>query len=375
LLDDLVGELTVGETYFFRDPARFDFIRQTVLPELRSRPGRAVRAWSAGCATGEEAYSLAMLFEQEGLRDCYWLLATDLSRPALERARQARYTRWSLRGRTTALPYLTQQGELYVVDERVRRQVIFEQLNLAGDSYPSPATGTWELDLVLCCNVLIYLDEATVQRVAEGLFGALAPGGWLITAACDPPLAEKAPFVPVVGDAGVFYRRPDIGRGVTRAPRVPTAITRETRSEERPAPKATLTPPFRAQESVAGPVLLEPGGWCNGSPGCRPERPSSLDDDGGRNPGRDIRALARHDIAAAERACAAAVAAQPLSIELHHLHAVLLMGLGRDDGAARALGRVVYLDRSLAAAHFALRTRRWRRQRRTSRPWPSRCCP
>ena len=69
VLDDLVSELTVGETYFFRDPAQLEFIRRTILPELRSQPGRAIRAWSSGCASGEEAYSLAILFEQEGFAD------------------------------------------------------------------------------------------------------------------------------------------------------------------------------------------------------------------------------------------------------------------------------------------------------------------
>src|SRR5262249_41790579 len=86
--DDLVVELTIGETSFFREPAQFEFIRREVLPEIRLRRGdaHAIRAWSAGCASGEEAYSLAMLFEHEGVSDSSRLLATDISRQALARA-------------------------------------------------------------------------------------------------------------------------------------------------------------------------------------------------------------------------------------------------------------------------------------------------
>src|SRR5262249_46874019 len=90
LFDDLVVELTVGETYFYREPSQFEFIRREVLPGLRAVRDEAdpARVWSAGCASGEEAYSLAMLFEDEGLGGRVRLLATDVSRPALARARR-----------------------------------------------------------------------------------------------------------------------------------------------------------------------------------------------------------------------------------------------------------------------------------------------
>ena len=86
-LDDLISEVTIGETYFFREPAQFEFIRRTVLPHLERRcsPQHAIRAWSAGCASGEEAYSLAILFAQTGWAERSYLLATDVSRAALAR--------------------------------------------------------------------------------------------------------------------------------------------------------------------------------------------------------------------------------------------------------------------------------------------------
>jgi chemotaxis protein methyltransferase CheR len=319
-LDDLIDELTIGETYFFRDPAQFDFIRSTVLPPLRDQPGRVVRAWSAGCASGEEAYSLAIVFEQEGLRDRYDLLATDVARAALARARLGIYTRWSLRGGSAPLPYLSPRSDGYAVDDRLSSRVTFAYLNLARDCYPSPATGTWELDLILCRNVLIYLDEETVREVAGRFFRALAPGGWLITAASDPPLQDRAPFAITVSDAGVFYRRPapPSVRGSAWDRTAREALPRKTQEQAEPARQC-------------GPRQ---------SPGPREEDA--------------VRALAGQDLEQAERFCADAAARHPLSVELHYLHAVHLMALGRDDEAVRALRRVVYLDRGLAVGHFTL---------------------
>lgn len=323
-LDDLVGELTVGETYFFREPDQFDFVRRAVLPDLRQRrpPGHTFRAWSSGCATGEEAYSLAILFEEEGLGDQVHLLGTDISRTALGRAQQGVYPDWSLRGPGAGrvAPYLHRQGKRHVLAEKIRRRVVLEYLNLAQDVYPSFASDTWGMDLILCRNVLIYLDSQTVARVAGRLFQALAPGGWLLTASSDPPLQDMAPFATVVSEAGVFYRRPG------EAPE-------EVRKVREAAPGLSVP--------QVSPCTLLPS---------RTRRSEGGNEDAAQR----IRALARENVAEAEGVCAAAVADQPLAVELRYLHAVLLMDLGRKDEAVQALRRVLYLDRSLAVAYFTL---------------------
>ena len=91
--------------------------------------------------------------------------------------------------------------------DKIRRRVVFEYLNLALDFYPSFAAGVWGMNLIMCRNVLIYFDRETIRGVARRLYDSLAPGGWLFTAASDPPLAQDAPFETVGTDAGVFYRR------------------------------------------------------------------------------------------------------------------------------------------------------------------------
>lgn len=171
-LDDLVTELTVGETYFFREPGHYEFLRREVLPDIRRRrgSGHTLRAWSAGCSTGEEAYSLAIVLEEEGLSEQAYLLGTDISRRALRAARLARYRRWSFRGAddTVLGTYFRrisdtelERRDQFELAARFRRRVHFEYLNLALDTYPSLGTGTWGMDIIFCRNVLIYFDPHT----------------------------------------------------------------------------------------------------------------------------------------------------------------------------------------------------------------------
>ena len=328
-LDDLVVELTVGETYFFREPAQFEFLRREVLPALRRRceMGHIIRSWSAGCASGEEAYSVAILLEQEGLADQAHVLATDISRAGLTRAHQARYSEWSLRGegRLAVMPYLTRAGAHYRLDDSIRRRVTFEYLNLALDAYPSLATGTWGMDVILCRNVLIYLDRETIRRVARRLAASLADGGWLLTAASDPPLAEDAPLEAVVSERGVFYRKVQPGHAVWYTP-------------------------------FAAPVFDEPVEVIPEAPAESAKPSSPADARGAEDPIAAIRALANSDPVKAIESCAAAIGRDRLSTELHYLHAILLLEQGRDEEAIQAVRRVLYLDRSLALAHFTLGT-------------------
>ena len=396
--DALIGELTVGETYFFREPAQFEFIRAEVLPEIRRRrgPESVIRAWSAACASGEEAYSLAILFDQEGLGDRAKILATDVSRPALARAQLAAYTNWSLRGEgaSAAKLYLTRYGDRHVLDDKIRRRVVLEHLNLAQDIYPSAATNTEGMDLILCRNVLIYLDPETVRKAASRLFESLAPGGWLFTASADPPLRVDLPMEAVVTGAGVFYRR---ALGERQG-------DKETRRQgEEPIILSLYPPVADAPGSPRSCMLLEPDRGtlvadARGSAGpvadARGSAGPVADAKGSAGPVADargsdqaltearaalgcgdyaraaaltselltdiptallhVRALANLDSGRAEGACTAAVERQPLSTELHYLHAVLLLDLGRDQEATAALRRVLYLDRSLAIAHFTL---------------------
>jgi chemotaxis protein methyltransferase CheR len=166
--EDLAAELTVGETYFFRDPAQLDFVRREALPDIRRRTGdgHPLRVWSAGCASGEEAYSLAILLDEAG--DDAPVFASDLSRASLAKARAAVYGPWSLRGVDAAVVrrHFRPRDGRHVLDERIRRRVSFMPLNLAADGYPSLA-GPWGMDLILCRNVLMYFHPEAVKHTAR----------------------------------------------------------------------------------------------------------------------------------------------------------------------------------------------------------------
>ncbi len=367
-LDDLIVELTVGETYFFREPAQFEQIRGTIFPEIRRRRGVAhtLRIWSAGCASGEEPYSLAILCDQEGLGPLAHILATDISSDALAKAREGSYRKWSLRGESMAAAkdFLTLQDDRYQLHARICKQVQFEFLNLALDVYPSHVTGTMNMDLILCRNVLIYLGTKAIGDVARRLYDSLADGGWLITASGDPPLDDYANFETVVTNSGLFYRRPLIEKDVKETlPRIGQNLP-STISPERSSPRSTMKSPVRQANPALGSRLpevtlrvdalaeaarlLEQGYYGRAAEVTEPwltEVEACV---------LHVKAVANIDTRRAVQKGEEAAKLHPLSPELHYLHAVLLLEVNQDTEAADAARRAIFLDRRLAIAHFTL---------------------
>jgi len=352
-LDDLVGELTVGETYFFREPEQFSLIRREILPEIRHRRGdtHVVRCWSAGCASGEEAFSLAMVLADEGLlRDRARVYATDISRRALAKARAATYGEWSLRdsGAGRARAYLERRGDSYELSPEIRASVAVQYGNLALDEYPSFASGLWGMDLVLCRNVLIYLDSAIIPVVARRLFASLADGGWIITGPSDPLLTGCAPFESLMTEAGIVYRRPPTPDRIQSLSHAAGATPSAGPLRGSGEPNDGEVKPDTSTIVATARAALSEGDYRRAV-----QLTSALRADPAATLVR-IRALANIDTRAAEVECERALARHPLNPELHYLRAALLIDQGRDGDAVEALRRVLYLDRSIAAAQYAL---------------------
>ncbi len=333
----LLEEITVGETYFFREPEHFEFVRHQVLPGIFAErgPQPALRVWSAGCASGEELYSIAIVLQQHGLLSRASLLGTDISRQALARAREGLYRSWSLRGvnpSALASHFIVEPGGFRVHDE-LRESVRFEKLNLAQRLFPSPVNGTASLDLIFCRNVFIYLNAETIRHVCEGFLRALAPGGYLLLGSSDPLLSD-AGFELVTTSGGIVYRKPaerDADAGFRSW--VPPRPSNSKQSAAPAAPRPQLRP---VPNEPAAPT------------GSSPSQATNLR-------AQEIRELAnRSGAALAERSCMQALEHSPLSVELHYLHGVLLLELADYEGAASALRRALYLDPDLAIAHFTL---------------------
>lgn len=184
----LIDEVTIQETSFFRDRRQLDAIAWQLLLERALAAGSAeIRVWSAACATGEEAYTLALCAAEAfaPAEPPVRILGTDISNRALAAARAGVYRARSLRGVEPALRsrYLEAARGGLGVGERVRQLVRFAPHNLARD--PIPPLGEAAFDLIVCRNVLIYFDNETVERVIDGLEGALRPGGMLILGSAD----------------------------------------------------------------------------------------------------------------------------------------------------------------------------------------------
>ena len=355
----LIAEVTVGETYFFRDPPVFAALRGQLLPALLALrgPGARLRAWSAGCSSGEEAWTLAILFEELGLAGSH-VLGTDISILALARARRAVYRQWSLRSPDSgrALPFLRREDELFAVDDKLRKRVTFAWLNLLGGDYPSLANGTAGLDLILCRNVLIYLHEAACREVAERLYASLAEGGILLTGPSDPPLAGYAPLQQARTAQGVHYYR-----------RAGTAPQRKPATERHRAPA-----PAERHRAPAGPAPLRQSAAPAHAPLPTLEAAFAAGDYAAvlertrRDPAPQalalrIQALANLGrLAEAERAAGDAAARHPLSVELHYLRAAAAHARGNARTARSAAERALYLDRSLAVVHFLLGLIAWK---------------
>lgn len=181
-LDRLVRSFTSPVTAMFRDPGLYSALRELVVPVLRGLP--YMRVWIAGCSTGEEAYSLAILLEEEGLYARSRIYATDVNASALERARQGVFPLHVMRGYTRN--YLRAGGKAdfssyYATDEHhaalaagLRRNVVFARHDLTRDR------SFHEFHLVLCRNVMIYFNDALRERVAALLGECVIPGGYLV---------------------------------------------------------------------------------------------------------------------------------------------------------------------------------------------------
>ncbi|MBP1183413.1 protein-glutamate O-methyltransferase CheR [Methylobacterium sp. PvR107] len=358
----LEAEITVGETFFFRYAEQFQAMRETILPALiEARASeRSLRIWSAGCSTGAEPYSLAILVrELLGEALPAWrvaILGTDISTEALATARAAEYGRWALRTtppedrlryftRLPPAPGIRREGG-YALRPEFRALVRFERGNLLTLAEPGTPQGE-AFDLILCRNVLIYFDARTVSAVVRGLSCRLRDDGWLLLGHAEPSPAFAAFLAPVSMPGTVAYRRLVEALPPPSAP-VPILV------EELAVPKGRA---HATQYDAAEPALEEaPSAIHDRAPAgeapraADPREETAFPDDIDR-----IRALAdAGETGAAWRALRAALDQDPTAPALRFYEGLLARTLGRDAEAERALRAALYLDRAFVMAHYHL---------------------
>ena len=175
----MLNLLTTNVTQFFREPWQFHYLIDVVFPQLLTKRDKTVRCWSAGCATGEEAYTLGMLFLEHFPRD--WtvkVLASDVCTASLQYGSEGVYTREQVQDVPKALldKYFTRQGQDYRVNEDLRRMVFFKKVNLFDTKSLPPRV---ILDFVFCRNVFIYFTKETQKNAVDLFCKHLTPGGHL----------------------------------------------------------------------------------------------------------------------------------------------------------------------------------------------------
>ena len=211
-LDAAIEVLATNETYFFREPLQLEAFSEELVPRLYERCQRArrLRLWSAGCSTGEEAYTLAMLLREAGRFDGWdvQVYGTDISQRVLAVARRAEYGPSALRATSRELlsRYFEPAGAKQRVRDEIRAWVSFGQLNLLSDEARKLVP---RMDAVFCRNVLIYFDVAARKRVLASIYDRLFEGGYLLLGHSENLITLTADFELVHLTKDLVYRRPE----------------------------------------------------------------------------------------------------------------------------------------------------------------------
>jgi chemotaxis protein methyltransferase CheR len=247
---ELSGRLTTGESFFFRDKGLFESLRTEILPDLLRRNGdrRSLRIWSAGCSSGEEVYSIAILLEETLPRDWnYSLLGVDLNPEAIRKAERGLYRSWSFRGTDPRLlnRYFTESGDEREVLSSLRAKVSFRQGNLIADPFPDRESGIERMDLVLCRNVFIYFRPDATARVVRKMADVLNEGGYLLTGHAELIGASLPPsLAPELFSHSMAYRKRPVPMGAGGS-----AISRAAEPFRSYFPGSFSAPPSLASKS------------------------------------------------------------------------------------------------------------------------------
>jgi chemotaxis protein methyltransferase CheR len=220
LSQKVVEALLNNETYFFRDRAPFDLLQRIALPELAQRreKSKRLRIWSCGCSTGQEAYSLAMLFVEEPQKWLGWtidILGTDVSTSAIDRARRGIYSQFEVQrglGIQQTIKWFEETADGWRAIEDVRKPVRFQEHNLLE---PPPHPGGF--DIVLCRNVMLYLSPDKKTLAFDRLAASMAEDGWLMLGAGETVIGQTNKLGADVNARGLYRLVGDGSRVEKRA--------------------------------------------------------------------------------------------------------------------------------------------------------------
>ncbi len=210
--------LTVGETYFFREKEVFEILKNKLIPEIlrqRQKKNKTLRIWSAGCCSGEEPYSIAILLMRLIPDIKSWnisIIGTDINPVALKKAEEGIYTKWSFRENSDWIidKYFNKlENDRFEIIPEIKSMVKFSHLNLIEDIFPSVQNGTNDIDFLFCRNVLMYFTHETAHKIIKRFKKSVKTEGWLILSSVEANLIRNNFFHPVIISGKSFYiKRP-----------------------------------------------------------------------------------------------------------------------------------------------------------------------
>jgi chemotaxis protein methyltransferase CheR len=338
--DILVAELTIGETHFFRHQEQFDALRDMILPELieRNRQTRRLRIWSAGCATGPEVYSIAMLLRRDLAHSIEgWdvsLLGTDINREFLARANDGVYDDWAFRSCPDYIKSscFVSEGRNWKIKPEYREGVSFQYHNLVKHPFPSLLHNLSSFDLILCRNVMIYFGTDLIRRLLSQFERSLVPGGWLLVGHAEPNVELFGSFRTINVPGATIYQK----SGPQEQAGTSIEVGDGSDTHVRPSALDNVIWRFTPPEPVVASGL---------DAAVEPVPPQSS----------DIMVLAdRGDFDRALDCAEVVLEKGRLDPVAHFYMALVLEQMGRHAQSEESLRRAIYLDRGFILAHYYL---------------------
>ncbi len=393
-IEVLAAHLTIGETYFFRDGKLMNALRTEVFPEIihqRENTTRTIRIWSAGCCTGEEPYTVAMLLMSLIPDWKTWritILATDINTAFLAKAVRGIYSRWSFRetpGWAKTRYFKQVDNNFYRIDPDVQSMVKFSYLNLAENVFPSVQNNTNAMDLIFCRNVLMYFSDDVQSQVVIRLHHSLVDGGKLMVSPAEASIHRFARFEKKYYEGVTIYAKSSGKEKQKNAPAYPPPHSVESFSKQMYTelyPKRQKAPlvdrvektkeekkhwknqakpllPRNAEPEQTMPPARRKGGYNHAEFLYRQGNYQAAIDElmlcemGVRTLSLITHAYANTgDFATAYTWSKKLIEADRLIADSHYLQAIILLELHREQDAAHALRRTTYLDPEFVMAYF-----------------------
>ena len=382
IIDALIGYLTIGETYFLRDKNLFQILGDQIIRGLIQHPRKNnnnINIWSAGCSSGEEPYSIAILIDQLFPQLNGWnitILGTDINPDSIKKAKKGIYSQWSFRETPKKIisKYFTQTADNnFEILPHIKAMVKFAQINLMEKDYVLHPAISSAVDVILCRNVLMYFNDQNRNIAIQNLAKFLTEDGWLITTPAESGFVKSPKLSPIKFPNAIFHRK-----GISRKEDSPTFVSDRKTSVKKikpdyPKPAAPRkTKPLARRITDLPPsdkldydiYLMAVRDYKGGAYTQTVEKLSNLLSDRINNnaflmktDSMILLSKSYANLGKVEKArywCEKAINSEKLNPEIYYLQSTILQAAGDIKASIRSLKQALYLDPEFIMAHFTL---------------------